>query len=285
VTQTEPPFSRIGVVGLGLMGGSVALAARVAWPQVELAGFDHDDAVAAAARQRLALSTVAHLSDLADCDLVVLAVPAAASIDMMPTIAALGVRPIVTDLASTKRQVMAAAAAAGLTRFVGGHPMSGSEQSGLDHARADLFAGRPWLLVAGASAPDDAARVERLVAGLGAIVRWIDAEAHDRTVAYVSHLPQLLAVALMNATQAAVGPHGLSAAGRAFSEMTRLAASPPAMWQGILSGNADFVAEALDGLIGSLPAREQIADGRWIAEAFGRAGASRARADDRDHWK
>src|SRR5262245_39310845 len=274
--ETEPPFSRVGVVGLGLMGGSIALAARQAWPNIEVVGFDRVAQTAAAAVDQTVHKTVRDLADLASSDLIVLAVPLSAIVDLLPRLAELPTRAVVTDIGSTKRQVMAAASAVGLAGFVGGHPMAGSERAGLDHARTDLFAGRPWLLVRGSGDRRACARVEQFVAGIGAMPQWIDAEAHDRTIAYVSHLPQLMAVALMNAAQDAVGDQGLSAGGRAFGEMTRLASSPPDLWQGILSGNADFVAEALGAFANGLPAERDLRDRRWIHDAFDRAGASRA---------
>jgi prephenate dehydrogenase len=279
--DAEAPFSRVGVVGLGLMGGSIAMATRFAWPRTTLVGFDRSDEAANAARRHAVHETVPAIADLDGSDLIILAVPLGALVELMPELARLSDRAVVTDVGSTKREVLAAAASAGVSPFIGGHPMGGSERGGLDHARADLFTGRPWLLVPGSGGPDDARRVERFIAGLGAVPQWTDAETHDRTVAYVSHLPQLLAVALMNATAAAVGDRGLSAAGRAFGEMTRLASSPPELWQGILARNADFVAEALKGFVGSLPTGDELKDGRWIRDAFGRAGATRAHGADR----
>jgi prephenate dehydrogenase len=275
------PFAKVGVVGLGLMGGSIALAARRAWSNVQLVGFDHAVRTADMARGRIVHDIAAELRDLASCDLVVLAMPLAAIIDCLPQLAAFRPDTVVTDVGSTKRQVMAAASAAGLSSFVGGHPMGGSERSGLEHARADLFDSRPWLLIAGGGDTHASARVEQFVSALGGAPQWTDADTHDRTMAYVSHLPQLLAVALMNATEDAVGDRGISASGRAFSEMTRLASSPADLWQGILSRNADFVAEALKTFTSSLPTGADLEEGRWIRDAFARARRSRLPGADR----
>jgi prephenate dehydrogenase len=277
VTSTDAPFARIGIVGLGLMGGSIALAARRRWPDVSVVGFDRSPRIAEAARKDAVHDTVADLAGLARTDLVVLAVPLAAINDTLAVIAGIGRRPVVTDLGSTKRNVMAAAAAAGVPSFVGGHPMAGSEHAGLDHARADLFEGRPWLLVPGSGSGEHNRRVEQFAAGLGGVPQWTDAEAHDRMVAYVSHLPQLLAVALMNSAEDAIGANGLSAAGRAFGEMTRLASSPPGMWQSIFSANADFVSQALARFMTNLPTPDHLRNQDWVTDAFGRAGAARAR--------
>jgi prephenate dehydrogenase len=281
VTDDNEPFSEVGIVGLGLIGGSIALAARAAWPGITIAGFDRTAATAAAAHGRVIDRVAAELTDLDGCDLLVLAVPLSAMVDLVPVVARFSHPSVVTDVGSTKRQVMDAARVAGLQHFIGGHPMAGSERGGLDEARRDLFVGRPWLLVADDRATGDARRVERFVAGLGASPHWTDATTHDRTAAYVSHLPQLVSVAIMNAAASALDEHELTAAGRAFDEMTRLASSPPDMWQDILADNAPFVREALARFLAELPAAENIADRRWIKGAFDRAASARARAGER----
>jgi prephenate dehydrogenase len=276
--EQEAPFGRVGIVGLGLIGGSIALAARRAWPRATVTGFDQTSATREAARPHT--PTVDRLTDLDGSDLVVLAVPLAAMPASMAAVADFARPCVVTDVGSTKRDVIAAARAAGLIGFVGGHPMAGSERGGLDQARPDLFAGRPWLLVADDREADAARRIERFVSGLGAVPRWTDPDTHDRTVAYLSHLPQVVAVALMNAAGGALDNGEFAAGGRAFDEMTRLASSPPDLWDAILSQNADFVAEALRRFVASLPAEGDLEDGTWVREHFQRAAAARARAGE-----
>jgi prephenate dehydrogenase len=283
VAEQDGPFARVGVVGLGLIGGSIALAARLAWPHLKVTGFDRHARTAARARRHAVHDVVGQLADLDGTDLLILAVPLESIAGLMPAVAGFRHQPIVTDVGSTKRDVMAAAAASGLASFVGGHPMAGRERGGLDNARADLFSGRPWLLVARDPGAHDARLVERFVAGLGATPQWTDAETHDRTMAYVSHLPQLISVALMNAAAGALDARGLSAAGRAFEEMTRLASSPSDLWHGILSRNTDFVAEALSRFVASLPAAGALTDSRWTTEAFDRAAAARGATDEGRH--
>jgi prephenate dehydrogenase len=277
VSSDQPPFSRIAVVGLGLIGGSVALAARAAWPSVSIAGFDDSAGIRAAAHGRVVDRVADRLEDLDGCDLVVLAVPLSAMAGVLPAVARFNHSSVVTDVGSTKRNVMQAARDEGLGRFVGGHPMAGSERGGLDEARRDLFAGRPWLLVSPDRLAAEARAVERFVAGLGAVPHWIDAETHDRTVAYLSHLLQLVSVAIMNTAASALEDRELATAGRAFDEMTRLASSPPGMWQEILADNAPFVREALTRFVAELPAAADVGDRRWIAEAFDRAARARSR--------
>jgi prephenate dehydrogenase len=266
------------VVGLGLIGGSVALAARTAWPRAVVVGLDRAAEVTQSAHRAVVHEIVETASGLAACDLIVIATPLPSVADAVRDVAATGTHAVVTDVGSTKRDVMAAAREAGLGNFIGGHPMAGSERGGLGQARADLFEGRPWLLVNGSAADAACGRLAGFVAALGAIVEWIDADAHDRTVAYVSHLPQVLAVALVNAARDNVGEAGLRAGGRAFSEMTRVASSPSDMWEAIFRQNGDFVAEALSRFIEALPDRGSLGDAAWVREAFARAERARGRA-------
>ncbi len=272
----QPGFGRVGIVGLGLIGGSIALAIRARWPETTILGLDRPDRAAEALRRGAIDQTVA-LGDLAGADLVVLAVPPPAILELIPELAGLGSATVITDVASTKRQVVAAARAASLPAFVGGHPMAGTERAGIAHARADLFQARPWLLVEGTGGPAAGALVERLVRGLGAAPQWIDADAHDRQAAYVSHLPHLVAVALMNAAADGIGREGLRMAGPAFGDMTRLASSPPDLWQDIVPANADFIMEALARFLEDLPVGLELSEQGRIREAFDRAGAARAR--------
>ncbi len=273
---SAPPFARVGIAGLGLIGGSVALAVRAAWPSATLVGFDARPAPRDRADD-VVDERVRAVTGLAGCDLIVLAVPVPAMSELMGELSAVEATTVVTDVGSIKRQVMAAAAAAALPVFVGGHPMAGSERGGLREARGDLFEGRPWLLVHGDASPAVRDRLVTFVSGLGAYPIWLEAEVHDRVVAYVSHLPQVVAAALMNAAVAAVGEGALAAAGSAFVEMTRLASSPPDLWEGILAANADCLAEAIDRLTASLPAEADLARGTWTREGLARAGGSRAR--------
>jgi prephenate dehydrogenase len=243
---------------------------------VTITACDRSDQLAAGHDRGLIDAGVTEPADLAAAECVVLAVPMAAMGDLIHALGRCRAPGIITDVGSTKRSVMAAAAAAGLRRFVGGHPMAGAEHAGLEHARADLFQDRPWLLVA-AEASEARAAVEGLITTLGGRPRWLSAEHHDRTMAYVSHLPQLLATTLMNVAARQVGDDGLSAAGPAFVEMTRLASSPSHLWQGILADNADFTAEALARFVEALPEEAEVGRADWVREAFLRASQARRR--------
>jgi prephenate dehydrogenase len=274
------PFGRVGIVGVGLIGGSIAHALRAVWPEVAITGVDHPEVLAEAAALGIVDTCGRSLDDVADVDLIVLATPLPGILDLMPAVARLGTRAVITDVGSTKRHILRAAADADVFSFIGGHPVAGAERPGLEHARADLFNDQPWAVVPGSSAHEHAvARLEQFVVhGMGAVPHRLDADTHDRAMAYVSHLPQLLAVALMNTAGGAIGGAGLALSGRAFGEMTRLASSPADLWEGILATNADFVAEAAVALAAELPtdaARLRVT--QWIEETFHQSGEWRNR--------
>ncbi len=276
----SPPFRTIGIVGLGLIGGSIAMRARATWRGVRLLGVDRDAVVAEAISRQIIDKSRASLAELGDADLIVLAAPVPDVIALIES-AADGTLPgTITDVGSTKRAILGAASQAGLTNFIGGHPMAGAERSGLRAARADLFDARPWLLVDAAEESPAVRKLQQFVMGLGARPMHLDAVSHDRTMAYLSHLPQLLSVALMKTAAESCPTDALVASGRAFRDMTRLASSPPDVWRGILATNADFVAEAARSLLERLPASpDRLADAAVIDELFATANQARARLE------
>jgi len=266
----NPGFRRIGIVGLGLMGGSLALALRRLEEPPFLAAFSLD-------RDELAQAQAAGIIDHAapdpaaavqDADLVVYATPIAATLELLH--AHRGLWPahaILTDLGSVKRPIMRRAAQLGLgTRFVGGHPMTGDHRTGLAAARADLYElARVWLVPAESPAHahdrppnpghDPLARLAALWRALGAQPAPIDADRHDLLVAWTSHLPQLAASALGATLQrAGIDPTDLGPGGR---DTTRLAAASPDLWTDILLHNADLLARPLAELRATL---DQLAD-------------------------
>src|SRR5205823_10701795 len=157
--------------------------------------------------------------------------------------------------------------------FVGGHPRAGAARGGLEHARHDLFRGRPWLLTpTGDRGGDATAKLSAFVQALGAEPRIIGVDAHDRLLAYLSHLPQLTASALMQVVGAEVGRDGLALAGRGLVDTTRLASSPAEIWKDIAATNADEIGPALDTLIHVLQSlRRDLPIGDQLDEIFGDA--------------
>lgn len=274
------PFDRILVAGAGLIGGSVALAARRGGFDRPVVAFEPDRTRLREARATGAFDRVhgrpIRPEDVRSGDLVVLAAPARAVDAIVRQLGRLDGRDaIVTDCASTKRTVVAAAAGAG-SRFVGGHPMAGSEHAGAAHARADLFEGAPWILTGGDAAA--LSRVARFVRLLGAHPVRVDPGLHDRHAARISHVPQLAACAL--ARVAARGGEPPFPAGPGLASMTRLASSPWSVWRDVLATNADAIVPVLDELIAELAGvRDALArgDSGALDDAFAASPATSGR--------
>jgi prephenate dehydrogenase len=270
-----PPFARVGIAGLGLIGGSIALAVRDLWPTSLVMGVDRPDVIEDATRRHAIDLGAEDLGVLADVDLVILAAPVRQNLRLLAQLEVHIPRAtVVTDTGSTKRDIVAAAAALpDRFTFVGGHPLGGAAVGGLSHARADLFRGRPWLFTPGPAAPPQTvAQLEAFATALGSSTRVMEADQHDRMLAFLSHLPQLTASALMGVVGAAVGADGLSLAGRGLVDTTRLASSPAPIWQDIAASNADEIAPALDALIARLQAlRANLGGGEQLGEIFAEA--------------
>ena len=270
---SPPIFAKIGIVGLGLIGGSIALRARELWPSSLVIAVDQKDVLEVAMRLHAIDVAADDPIVLAEADLVVLAAPVRQNIDVLQTLDENIKQPaIVTDTGSTKRDIaFAGRALPSRFTFIGGHPLAGAARGGLEHARPDLFAGRPWLLTMGPSDQGGAAleKLSAFVKALGAEPRVMAADVHDRMLAFLSHLPQLTASALMHVVGEAVGQEGLSLAGRGLADTTRLASSPDDIWKDIAATNADEIGPALDALIEVLQSlRDDLPEGERLAEVF-----------------
>jgi prephenate dehydrogenase len=245
---------RLAVVGFGLIGGSVAFAARSRGIASHVVGIDRAD-VLATPQARAAANDVVDVADergareaMRGADLVVIATPVGAIEAMIGEL--LDVTAVATDCGSTKRAIAGSAARSPRrSRFVPGHPMAGLPQGGIERARADLFEGRSWLICPEHSDADALAVVEDLIRGVGANPMRISAEEHDRAVALTSHVPQVLAsvLAVLSENRGA----GF-AAGPAFESATRVAGGGESMWRDILATNADEVSAVIDVLSGEL---------------------------------
>lgn len=278
------PLGRLLVVGLGLIGGSLAAAARASGLFTVVTGHDRDaDAADAAVRCGLVDETTAELgAGLAEADMVVLAVPVSEIVNLLERVGeALRPGAVVTDVGSTKRSVVDAMA--GLpehVRAVGGHPMTGSTASGPRAARADLFRKAKWALVASARTDEGAmARVERLVRAVGARPVRVSAEVHDRVVAVTSHLPAVMAAALVQlAARLSDGVEDDSfLAGPGLRSASRLAAGDPVMTAQMLGENADNLSLAIDELVEALSELREAVNGDPLAlcDRLAEIGAAR----------
>lgn len=239
----------VAVAGLGLIGGSIARGlTRCGW---RVLGVDRAGPLKAARRARAIARGFPSVTAAArEAQVVVLAAPPAANRSLLRQLAAMRPRPpVVTDVGSVKSAICAEARRRGLIGFVGGHPMAGSERSGFAAATPDLFRGRIWVLVHAPTAAPQARVVARLAGALGARVKRMDAREHDRVVAFLSHVPQILSWALVRtAGRDPVAARHLDVAGPGFADMTRLSRSAQPLWRDILAENRREVARALRAL-------------------------------------
>lgn len=261
------------MVGTGLIGGSIGLALRQrGW---HVTGHDHDDARLARAVE---LGAVDAAGTDPDAEITFLATPVRSVADAA-TAALAATRGIVTDVGSVKASIVAAV---DHPRFVGGHPMAGSEQEGIDGADPDLFAGAVWVLTPTAATDDASLTLLRSVlTGLGADVVALAPEHHDALVAVVSHVPHLAAAALMQLADDRSTEHRalLRLAAGGFRDMTRIASGHPGIWPDICAENRTAIVDVLDGLLRSLQeVREVVAgdDRQGLLAVLEQARAARA---------
>jgi prephenate dehydrogenase len=262
---------RAAVVGTGLIGGSVGAALRAAgW---HVTGSDDD---APAARRALDLGRIDEVGEDPTAELTVVAVPVGA----VPMVArrALEGGGVVTDVGSVKAPVVAEV---DHPRFVGGHPMAGSEALGVDGSRGDLFEGATWVLTPVADTdPEALTLVHQVVRSLGADVLTLAPADHDRLVATVSHVPHLTAATLMGVAAEQAEEHAalLRMAAGGFRDMTRIAAGDPGIWIDICRDNRDAILDVLDHLIGSLEQMRLVVatgDGEVLRRRLSRAQEAR----------
>lgn len=247
-------MNSVAVVGLGLIGGSLALALKRRHPQLRVVACDFPDVLSSDGVRALGAETVPIADEArrrkawADVELVVLATPVGVIVQLLPEI--LELAPLVTDCGSTKRAIAACVEQSPRRgRFVPGHPMAGQPEGGLHNARADLFENRSWILCPEHSQSDAVAGIRNMISVAGARAIEMSAAEHDRAVALTSHVPQLLASALVSlAAQTGAEP----AAGPAFASATRVAGGSEGMWADIFRTNADAIAAALQELVREL---------------------------------
>jgi len=266
----EHEFQRVGIVGVGLIGGSLGLALKRTSYRTHIRGFGrHQDRLEAALRMG-AIDDYSTFTGVAfdDCDLVVLATPVEHILETLEHLdGVLAPGSVVTDVGSTKRAICEKAwvnlpAAA---EFIGGHPIAGREVTGVENSRADLFIDAPYVVCPrpGSDSPS-LGKMLRLLDKIGAHAFVMTPQEHDLAVAWASHLPQLISTALANAVQRC----DAGIAGSGLRDMLRLAGSRYSVWESILATNRDMIDEALAGFVCELEAvRERLAAGS-LAEEF-----------------
>jgi prephenate dehydrogenase len=267
-------MTTVAVVGLGLMGSSFALALKEARPEIVIVGSDPDSRTLRKALDRGIVASASADTSIADmAEVVVIGAPIRAMRDVCAELTGRTVGKVVTDMASTKADVMEWAAAAGID-LVGGHPMCGRESSGIDAADASMFRGAPWVLTRG-----DPVLVD-LVEAVGAHPIVMDAETHDRLVAGVSHAAFLLSVGYVLAlSRHSDWPEASKLAAGGFRDMSRLAGGDPELYAGVARTNRQHLVEQLDAIAAELARlrRHLEADDSRLVELFEEAHAVRER--------
>ena len=267
-------MATVAVVGLGLMGSSFALALRKTRPETVVVGSDRDPAVARKALDRDVVATANTDLGMVDmADVVVIGAPISAMRELFAQLAGKVKGKAVTDMASTKASVMEWAAAAGLD-LVGGHPMCGKESSGIDAADPTMFEGAPWVLTR------DDPRIVDLVEAVGAHPVVLDAEAHDRLVAGVSHAAFLLSVGYVLAlSRRKDWPEASRLAAGGFRDLSRLAGGDPDLYAGVARTNRQNLLDMLDAVSKELARlrRHLEADDPRLVELFEEARSVRRR--------
>jgi prephenate dehydrogenase len=268
---------RAGIVGVGLIGGSIGLALQERLG-AEVTGYDPSETVRAAALARGAIATAAEspAAAAAGAELVFVAAPVSALADAIDEVlAAAGGDCAVSDVGSTKRELVSGRADA---RYIGGHPLAGAETSGVEHARADLFDGATWYLTPGSGTSGALyERLHKALSGIGAQPTAIDAADHDRVMASVSHLPHVFANVLVAQAARALGDGQVPATGPSFRDATRVAGASATIWPDIYLSNRESLVALID------EAQGRLADVRAALAAADRGAIERwndaARAD------
>jgi len=287
-------FEKLAIVGVGLIGGSFAMAAKAARLARRISGWDDRATIEEALRCGIIdeVEEAFASNGVCNADFIYLAAPVGGIVDFLQTHARqVKHGAIITDAGSTKREICQAARGgiADGAHFVGGHPMAGSHERGLAHARADLFRDSPYAVIADEPSQKGAGAIAlrlviEVVRGIGARPLVMSAERHDQVVAAISHAPQLLSTILALSLADAGDEAMEQLAGAGFTDMTRLAASHWSVWEDICATNGDEIAAALARLMALMETmRGELANGHvtQTGDAFRRANSFMRRFQSR----
>ncbi len=273
-------FHRAAILGTGLIGGSFGLALHCSNPQISIAGWDKPAVLDRALELDAITEVSSSLEDaVSEADLVYIALPISVTLESLPAIAAAAKSSaLITDACSTKSVIcnLAAKTFNNGAKFLGGHPVAGKEISGLNRAAPDLFCGTHYALIT--TPEDDDPRVTEFMAlihKLGAEPLFCDAETHDWAAGIVSHLPQLVAVALARVVNDETDETGLPAslAGSGLRDTVRLSGSPYAVWRDICLTNSENISHALDRMSQAIDYLRTNLKNRELEDEFASANA------------
>lgn len=277
------PFSRVAIAGVGLIGGSLGLALKRAYPSIRICGIGRRRRSLELAERLGAIDekTTDLAAGLAGADLVVLATPVKRIIELLAEIGPyLRRRALVTDVGSTKAEVCRAARKylPDSVFFIGGHPLAGKERSGIELAEAGLFRGATYALCPLPGTPGSVlSALARAVRSMGAVPLVMDAALHDRVVARTSHLPQIisttLALVLEEAARSESEQLFFQLSGGGFRDQLRLAASPYQVWRDIFETNSAAISQALADMVGALERVRAKLEAEGLEKDFDRANA------------
>ena len=269
-------FKHLSIFGVGLIGGSFALAARQAGIAERITGCGDKRFLQAALDLKVIDGVDESFSsdEVSDADLIYLAAPVSAIVDFLKSHGKrLKAGAIITDAGSVKREIcqVAREVLPENVHFVGGHPMAGSHRVGVEFASADLFRNAPYAIIDDGNSNEATEKVIRIVEAIGSRVVKLTAEQHDQIAALISHAPQLISTALANVVAKQADATALKLAGSGFSDMTRLARSSWSIWEDIVAANRESIVSALSRVIIELQEmRDRMENGQLekIGEAF-----------------
>ncbi len=258
---------KVGIIGLGLMGGSLSLAMREVYGDLEVLGLDHNPQHCIEALELgLVDKVVDTLDEIKDVDVLFLSVPVDGIVAILGKLAPLDQDTTVIDLGSTKSKIVEAVPKEIRHNFVAAHPMTGTEKFGPKAAIEDLYRGKAIVLCDLEKSGEKQREIaKKIFTDIGMKIFYMDAKSHDRHAAFISHMPHALSYALANSVMAQEDPRAIIAlAGGGFRDMSRIAKSSPAMWGDIFEQNRDNLLEAIDAFEQELSkCRTLVYDGRW----------------------
>jgi len=270
-------LNSVGIVGLGLMGGSLGLSLKHLLPDTKLIGFDHNEThIKDAIKLKLVDDITTNLEDIFNCELIVLAIPVDGIIEILKNLKSIPKNSTIIDLGSTKKQICDNIPLDIRENFVATHPMTGTEKNGPSAAFDGLYTNKTVVLCdVEKSGKKQLQLVEQLYKKLKMSIIYMDSISHDEHAAFISHMPHAISFALANSVMKQKDPKSIVAlAGGGFRDMSRIAKSSPAMWESIFRQNKKNVLDSVDYFKKELETFEQLLENedfdelrQWMANA------------------